>query len=497
MCTLFIIFQEIMPQAIYRSKAPLAQPVDPTLFGVNRNRENNPCSHSNQGASTSPIILTASQLEKMKKRASGKPDGGLLKSVFGNRHSKEKQSGADERKNKMLALAALADQCEAKDDNGNCNLTLSASQARLKKIREEELDVVKHLKALAAQAEAFTLRDRQMENKRMATEKSKKNQSKNDCLVAESRQLELDGAYAEAEKLASAKREAREALAAQMQAIEEKRKIERKEREEEGLALLAQFQSYEDQDATIQREKKTQMANLREDILRANAEAIEARTAALKREKEEMAELFRYQKLKDAELEAREKEKAARVHAKKMWQMQILFQQEKGRSDKARLEERRLLRAAEMKEAATCRLEQENALRRKQETLALKKELLRQAQAKKMRAEEDAFAERLETEVNDSYEDKIKNQELAEQAKKASLNKSHLEALKHQVQEAESRRRAERARRFEEGRKLKMKAEEELATLEGIRGRLIEGLEAKGVASKYLANIRRAKLTPV
>jgi hypothetical protein len=42
-----------------------------------------------------------------------------------------------------------------------------------------------------------------------------------------------------------------------------------------------------------------------------------------------------------------------------------------------------------------------------------------------------------------------------------------------------------------------MKAEEELANLEGIRGRLIEGLEAKGVASKYLAHIRRAKLTPV
>jgi colicin import membrane protein len=315
--------------------------------------------------------------------------------------------------------------------------------------------------------------------------------------VAEGRQLELDGAYAEAEKLASAKREAREALAAQMQAIEEKRKIEKKEREEECLALLAQFQSYEDQDATIQREKKTQMANLREDVLRANAEAIKARSAALAQEKEEMAELLRYQNRKDAELEAREKEEAARVHAKKMWQMQILSQQEKGRSDKARLEERRLLRAAEMKEAATCRLEQENALRRKQGTLALKKELLRQAQAKKMRAEEDAFTERLETEVNDSYEDKIKNQELAEQAKKASLNKSHLEALKHQVQEAESRRRAERARRFEEGRKLKMKAEEELANLEGIRGRLIEGLEAKGVASKYLAHIRRAKLTPV
>jgi hypothetical protein len=282
-----------------------------------------------------------------------------------------------------------------------------------------------------------------------------------------------------------------------MQAIEEKRKIEKKEREEECLALLAQFQSYEDQDATIQREKKTQMANLREDVLRANAEAIKARSAALAQEKEEMAELLRYQNRKDAELEAREKEEAARVHAKKMWQMQILSQQEKGRSDKARLEERRLLRAAEMKEAATCRLEQENALRRKQGTLALKKELLRQAQAKKMRAEEDAFTERLETEVNDSYEDKIKNQELAEQAKKASLNKSHLEALKHQVQEAESRRRAERARRFEEGRKLKMKAEEELANLEGIRGRLIEGLEAKGVASKYLAHIRRAKLTPV
>jgi hypothetical protein len=340
------------------------------------------------------------------------------------------------------------------------------------------------------------LRDRQLEDKAQAVVHEKAYQAEMDQRMLVARRLETDREKVEQAQLAIAKQQAREALAAQMKAREHQRLLAEEAREQEGMALLAQLQVYKEDDAKALREKRAQMTQLRQDVLRANAEAVHARRKAQEQEKAEMNELLAYQQRKDAELQARKQEEAARAHAKKVWQAQLFAEQEWAQTNEAEVEERRTRRAAQQKERAARLHEEQENLRRKQETMVLKDDLLCQAAAKKAQARADAVAERDELEACQRRAAEMLARERAEQAHKASLNKAHLEHLKQQVQEAEARHRASRTNKFEEGQRVKQEAAAELANLEAIRSRLIADLEAKGVAPKYLAHMRRQRLGP-
>jgi len=340
------------------------------------------------------------------------------------------------------------------------------------------------------------LRDRQLENKAQAAAHERTYQSEMDQRMVVAWRLETDREKLEQAQLAIAKQQAREALAAQMKAREHQQLLAEEAREQEGMALLAQLQVYKEEDAKALREKRAQMTQLRQDVIRANAEAVHARREAQEQEKAEMNQLVAYQQRKDAELRAREKVEAVRAHAKKVWQAQLFAQQERAQTNEAEVEERRTRRAAQQKERAARLHEEQEALRRKQEAMVLKDDLLRQAAAKKTQALADAVAERDELEACQRRAAEMLARERAEQAHKASLNKAHLRYLKQQVLEAEARQRASRTNKFEEGRRLKQEAAAEVANLEAIRNRLIADLEAKGVAPKYLTHMRRQKLGP-
>lgn len=344
--------------------------------------------------------------------------------------------------------------------------------------------------------QAFTLRDRQLENKAQAAAHERTYQSEMDQRMVVAWRLETDREKLEQAQLAIAKQQAREALAAQMKARKHQQLLAEEAREQEGMALLAQLQVYKEEDAKALREKRAQMTQLRQDVIRANAEAVHARREAQEQEKAEMNQLVAYQQRKDAELRAREKVEAVRAHAKKVWQAQLFAQQERAQTNEAEVEERRTRRAAQQKERAARLHEEQEALRRKQEAMVLKDDLLRQAAAKKTQALADAVAERDELEACQRRAAEMLARERAEQAHKASLNKAHLRYLKQQVLEAEARQRASRTNKFEEGRRLKQEAAAEVANLEAIRNRLIADLEAKGVAPKYLTHMRRQKLGP-
>lgn len=340
------------------------------------------------------------------------------------------------------------------------------------------------------------LRDRQLEDKARAVAHEKEYQAEMDQRMTLARQLETDRNQVEQAQLVTTKQQAREALAAQMKAREHQRLLAEEAREQEDMALRAQFQAYKEEEAKALREKRAQVTQLRQDVLRANAEAVLARRDAKEQEKAEMNELLAYQRRKDVEFQAREQEEAARAHAKKVWQAQLFAQQERAQTNEAKVEERRTRRAAQQMERAARLHEEQEALRRKEETLALKDNLLRQAAAKKTQALADAVAERDHLEACQRRAAEMLARERAEQAHKTSLNKAHMSHLKQQVQEAEARRRASRTNKFEEGQRLKQEAAAELTNLEAIRNRLIADLEAKGVAPKYLMRMRRQRLGP-
>lgn len=340
------------------------------------------------------------------------------------------------------------------------------------------------------------LRDRQLEDKAQAVAHEKVYQAEMDQRMAMAWQIKTDRNQVEQAQLVTTKQQAREALAAQIRDREHQNLLAEEARKQEGMALRAQFQKYQDEKAKALREKQAHVTQLRQDVLRANAEAVLSRHEAEEQEKAKMNELLSYQRRKDAEFQLREQEERARAHAKKVWQAQLFAQQELAQSNEAKMEERRARQAAQQKERAARLHEEQEALRRKQESLALKDDLLRQAAAKKTQALADAEVEREQLEACQRRAAEMLARERAEQAHKTRLNKANLNYLKQQVQEAEARRRASRANKFLEGHRLKQEAAAELTNLDAFRNRLIADLEAKGVAPKYLTRIRRQRLGP-
>lgn len=150
-----------MPSRPHVYRAILSQPVDPTLFGVRRSRSgshhaigNDPQASSSTSGNP-PVVLAASQLARIQTRSMLQTDAELQEERDrSNYHLQEQKAAAQERKAKMLALAALAEeQHHANNEDEYANAAAIACRARAYERRDDELDMCKYLRGLAAQAE--------------------------------------------------------------------------------------------------------------------------------------------------------------------------------------------------------------------------------------------------------------------------------------------------------------------------------------------------------
>ena len=149
--------KKFMPSRPHVYRAILSQPVDPTLFGRRGGyHANGNDPHASSLTSNPPVILAASQLARIQTRSMLQTDAELQdERDRSNCHLQEQKAAAQERKAKMLALAALAE--EQHRANEETNAAAIACRARTYERRDEELDMCKYLRGLAAQAEVCVL----------------------------------------------------------------------------------------------------------------------------------------------------------------------------------------------------------------------------------------------------------------------------------------------------------------------------------------------------
>jgi len=147
-----------MPSRPHVYRAILSQPVDPTLFGrcgSGSRHANGNDPQASSSTSNPPIVLAASQLARIQTRSMLQTDAELQEERNrSNYHLQEQKAAAQERKAKMLALAALAEeQHHANNGDEDGNAAAIGCRARAYERRDEELDMCKYLRGLAAQAE--------------------------------------------------------------------------------------------------------------------------------------------------------------------------------------------------------------------------------------------------------------------------------------------------------------------------------------------------------
>jgi hypothetical protein len=161
-----------------------------------------------------------------------------------------------------------------------------AVRALAKEKRFEELDAVKRLRALAAQAVAFTLRDRQLEEQaaRRAAERAYEGRM-DGAMEAASRETRRRF-EAEEEARVLRQQQTREVLAAQIKARERQRLIEEEAREQEGQRMRALVERQRDEEQALRRQKVEEARRLREEVLAAHGQALEARREAKMQERE-------------------------------------------------------------------------------------------------------------------------------------------------------------------------------------------------------------------
>ena len=198
-----------------------------------------------------------------------------------------RQAAAESRKARIRALAEAGTRTTPRSEADlEQEAREEALRALAKERRFEELDTVKRLRALAALAEAFTLRDKQLQEQAARRAAERAYEARMDAAMGDALSAERGQHEAEEARRARQQQETRETLAAQIKARERQRLLAEEAREQEGLAMHALMERHREEERRERARKVAEARRLREEVLTAHQRALEARREAKERERE-------------------------------------------------------------------------------------------------------------------------------------------------------------------------------------------------------------------
>lgn len=481
----------------YRLIAP-GPNVDESLFGSSSSRRTPSGAGETQrklvkGPPTNPntIVLSQSELDRIKATSIVR----TADDVERERHdvaeiAKQKQARARERKARMLAMAEESRRISIKSDveiaeEARNKAILEMAQAKI----DDQSDAVKSLKGLAAQAVAFSIRDRQKEAKKSMETAEEDYTKRMDLLMELDRLKDLQRREEEDRSRVERRHRDRSVIISQMAEAQRRRELQQEAVEQENKAMMDLMRRYEEEDAKREALHRVQVERSRSEVLRANEAAIEAKRSAKDRERAEVEAVLRYQALKDAELRKRELEEEELERQKKDRQARLLASQEKSQNRQAELDELRARRAAEEKERNARRREREEADKRRRDLDELN--VARRHQEEHKKVAHDRLRQQEEAEATAALiaSRKLQEREEREEAQRKTMAEAHRRGIQKQIEDAMERRGLERARINAEGRSQKGDFVAEKARLGAIRDQMVSDLQRQGVDSKYLAEM--------
>ena len=446
---------------------------------------------------SSDIVVSERDLERIQKGAIIRTEQEVLaEREMAAARKREKQQVSNARKARMKELEIKAEKMKKKSD---VEIEKEATANALKAMAQEKLsdnsDVVKQLKSMAARAQAFSIRDKQLEEKKQREVIEAEIDRRQDIV------MEIDRVKAikrreeiEAEKLRKRKEDGK-VITEQIEVRRRQRLLEAEAREQEAQQMVAKMKALEEQDK-IQAEKRAiELAKSREEVMRANEAFIEGKKAAKAAEVKEMEDLLLYQAMKDKELAEREAEEAAKEAAKKERQAKLLEQQERAQDNAGKMDEMRARRAAEEYERRMRREEKEKAAKRRADTLDLLESRAKQhADKVSLAAKEKELAEE-EVRQGLMYVKKMDEREAADQAYKKMMADKHRNVLHEQIETRSKARTDARGNKFADGDRIRKEKIAEVTKLDVIRKNMVKKLEDAGVNPAYLSEMKNADIT--
>jgi len=317
----------------------------------------------------------------------------------------------------------------------------SAKKTAIRALAEEQIDnnsdVVKLLNSMAQRATAFTIREKQIEEKHRLEKVEQEFDRRMDILIEIDRIKDIQRREEEEKQKRSKRIEDRKVINDQIAQRQRLRLLEVEAREQENSMMRTLMKKYEEDDVVQGLKRKELIEKSKAEVLDANEAAIRRKREQKEAEKKEVEDILIYQAQKDAELARREAEEEALEKSKKERQAKLLAQQERAQNSQGKIDELRARRAAEEKERLTRQREKDEALKRKSDMKELLDSRAKQAadkverqKAAKQQADEEVMYQLM-------YAKRLEDRELAEQRakqEKVSDFKSRLHAQIEDVQ---------------------------------------------------------------
>lgn len=357
-----------------------------------------------------------------------------------------------------------------------------------------ELDEVKQIQKLAANAQVAAIRDQQLNEKRGLLKANVEEIKRLDLMMEVER---VRGLKEEADKEAVRAREARagrEVISEQIKLNHMRRLKEKEEASEEAAELLRRTKALQQEDLQKADERKRAIAKTQEEIVQENEKAIVKKKLVVEQERAENAKIAKYLKEKAEKEEAMAKEairirnekelEVARLREKQEKEQDILTELDQLRAKRAQQERERAMQEAEARQAA-------EVLKRNAE---LKQARDTQAQEKVKKLFEQAKSDKLE--FDKIIEAQKKAREIESRAEKESslVRKRHAMTLKEQIILREEEELQKRRDKTEEGLKLKRAHSEIKERILKEKKEKINMLVQKNIPAKYRADLERKKL---
>jgi hypothetical protein len=346
----------------------------------------------------------------------------------------ERERISKERKTRMRELEAKGLLLAKKTDS---EVAQAAREEAIRRLASEKIDsqsdVVKTLSSISARAAAFTIRDKQLEEKKRREHVENEYERRMDILMELDRLKDIQRREEDEIYKRSKRVEDRKVISEQIELRKRDQLVAIEAKEQENAQMRTLLEKYKREDAISAERKKVEIERSRLEVIAANEDAIRRKWEAKEASKKEVEDMLIYQAELDAKMLKREEEERLIEKVKKERQAKLLAEQERVSDNRDKLDEIRARRAAEDRERKARQGEREAAAKRKAETRELLDARAHQAADNKQReAHRKAYEE--EELVNAAkYTQMMAEREDAERDAKIQATMRHRRELQAQI----------------------------------------------------------------
>lgn len=410
----------------------------------------------------------------------------------------ERDKKARERKERMKALEIVAETKAKKTDSEVAEL---ARNDAIRQLASEKIDnnrdVVKLLGSMSARAIAFTIRDKQLEEKKRAESREEEYNARMNIVMEVDRMKDIQRREEEEAFKRMKRVQDRKVISEQIESRRGMKVLAAEARENENAAMRAMMAKYSEEDARAAERRRAEIAASRADFMRAHEDSVFRREEVRAREARELGEILVYQTVKDAEAKAREDAERALERVKKVRLMEMLAAQERVQNNAGKLDEVRARRAGEERERRAREKEREEGMKKKAEVEELMAARAVQAGDKVRRGEAVRVQLQREYEGAVRHMQEMDVKEVKEGRVKQERAKEYRERLNGEIEDRRRVREGARGGTFDEGYRLRQEFVREEARVAVIRDKLVQDLEYKGVNPKYLTEMKNCDISKI